>query len=166
MSRNPLVPPIRVLAAIALLSIVAAPVRAMPIGAEGWTVLQGEAGASVDFPSALFPVEAGPTERGRGRKFRSRDGTSEFAVYSLENRDKDSPAAYLRKNLIVSPQSMIYRRVAPDFFAMSSIREGRIFYSRCNFAMGIHCIYMEYPETQKRAFDAVVTRVSNSLKPR
>ncbi|KAB2849449.1 MAG: hypothetical protein F9K41_17385, partial [Sphingopyxis terrae] len=97
MSRRPFVPPIHLLAAIALLSILAAPVLAMPIGAEGWTVLQGEAGASVDFPSALFPVEAGPTERGRGKKFRSRDGTSEFAVYSLENRDKDSPAAYLRK---------------------------------------------------------------------
>jgi hypothetical protein len=166
MSRRPLFQPVRFLAAIALFSILAMPVLAMPVGSEGWTVLQGEAGVSVDYPSALFPVDAGPTEKGKGKKFRSADGKSEFAVYSLANTDKDSPAAYLRKNLIVSPQSMIYRRVAPDFFAMSSIREGRIFYSRCNFAMGIHCIYIEYPQDAKRAFDSVVTRVSHSLRPR
>ena len=166
MPRRPFVPLIHVLAALALAAILAAPARAMPIGSEGWTVLQGEAGASVDFPSALFPVQAGPTERGRGQKFKSADGKSEFAVYSLANNEKDSPAAYLKKNLLVSPQSMVYRRVGPDFFAMSSVREGRIFYSRCNFAAGIHCIYIEYPQDAKRAFDAVVTRVSTSLKPR
>ncbi len=158
--------PIRSLAAVALVSILAAPARAMPSGPEGWTVLQGEAGLSVDFPSALFPVEAGPTERGKGRKFRSRDGASEFAAYSLPNTEKDSPSAWLKKNLIVPPQSMVYRRVAPDFFAISSIRDGRIFYSRCNFVGGIHCIYLEYPQERQRAFDPIVTRVSGSLRPR
>jgi hypothetical protein len=158
--------PLFSLAALALLAILATSARAMPIGTEGWTVLQGEAGLSVDFPSAVFPVEAGPTERGKGRKFQSRDGKSEFAIYSLENREKDSPSAYLKKNLMVAPESMVYRRVAPDFFAMSSIRGGRIFYSRCNFSAGIHCIYIEYPQDAKRAYDAIVTRVSGSLKPR
>lgn len=166
MSRRPFVPLIHFLAAIAFFAVLAKPALAMPIGSEGWTVLQSGAGLSVDFPSALFPVEAGPTERGKGQKFKSADGQSEFAVYSLANNEKDSPAAYLKKNLIVSPQSMAYRRVGPDFFAMSSIRDGRIFYSRCNFAAGIHCIYIEYPQGSKRAFDAVVTRVSTSLKPR
>ncbi len=53
-----------------------------------------------------------------------------------------------------------------QFFVMSSIRDGRIFYSRCNFASGIHCIYLEYPQAEKLAFDPIVTRVSTSLRPR
>ena len=111
-------------------------------------------------------VDAGPTEKGKGQKFRSADGAYEFAAYTLANAEKDSPARYLRKNLIVPPQSLIYRRVTEQFFVMSSIREGRIFYSRCNFSLGIHCIFLEYPTAEKRAFDSIVTRVSGSLRPR
>ena len=118
------------------------------------------------FPAGLFPVDAGPTEKGKGQKFRSADGAYEFAAYTLANAEKDSPARYLRKNLIVPPQSLIYRRVTEQFFVMSSIRDGRIFYSRCNFSLGIHCIFLEYPTAEKRAFDPVVTRVSTSLRPR
>ena len=133
---------------------------------QGWTKLQGDAGLAVDYPAGLFPVEAGPTEKGKGQKFRSADGAYEFAAYTLANADKDLPARYLRKNLIVPPQSLIYRRVTEQFFVMSSIRDGRIFYSRCNFSLGIHCIFLEYPTAEKRAFDPVVTRVSTSLRPR
>ncbi len=92
--------------------------------------------------------------------------TAGAVVYTLANADKDSPARYLRKNLIVPPDSLIYRRVTEQFFVMSSIREGRIFYSRCNFSLGIHCIFLEYPMADKRAFDTIVTRVSTSLRPR
>jgi hypothetical protein len=133
---------------------------------QGWQTLQGDAGLAVDYPAGLFPVDAGPTEKGKGQRFRSADGAYEFAAYTLANAEKDSPARYLRKNLIVAPESLIYRRVTEQFFVMSSIREGRIFYSRCNFLLGIHCIYLEYPQAEKRAFDAIVTRVSTSLRPR
>ena len=133
---------------------------------QGWKTLQGDDGLAVDYPAGLFSVDAGPTEKGKGQKFRSADGAYEFAAYSLANAEKDSPARYLRKNLIVPPQSLIYRRVTEQFFVMSSIREGRIFYSRCNFSLGIHCIFLEYPTAEKRAFDSIVTRVSGSLRPR
>lgn len=132
----------------------------------GWSVHQGANGLQVDYPAGLFTVGAGPTEKGEGQKFRSADGQFEFAAYSLANAQKDSPRTYLRKNLLVPPESLIYRRVTDQFFVMSSIRDGRIFYSRCNFAAGIHCIYLEYPQGQKLAWDPIVTRVSTSLRPR
>jgi hypothetical protein len=133
---------------------------------QDWRTLQGDSGMAVEYPAGLFSVDAGPTEKGKGQKFRSADGAYEFAAYTLANAEKDSPARYLRKNLIVPPQSLIYRRVTEQFFVMSSIREGRIFYSRCNFSLGIHCIFLEYPAAEKRAFDSIVTRVSASLRPR
>ena len=147
-------------------TLLAAGVQAQMLGPGGWSVLQGAGGLSVEYPAGLFSVGAGPTEKGEGQKFKSGDGRFEFAAYSLSNADKDSPRAYLRKNLLVPPESLIYRRVTEQFFVMSSIRDGRIFYSRCNFAGGIHCIYLEYPQEQKLAWDPIVTRVSYSLRPR
>ncbi len=72
----------------------------------GWSILQGAGPLTVDYPASLVPVSAGPTERGEGRKFRSADGRVEFAAYSLANTDKDSPGAYLRKNLLVPPSKV------------------------------------------------------------
>jgi hypothetical protein len=44
-----------------------------------------------------------------------------------------------------------------------------ILYSRCNFSGGargvIHCFDMKYPQEEKRSWDAVVTRISLSLRP-
>ena len=64
---------------------------------QGWTTLQGDAGFAVDYPAGLFSVDAGPTEKGKGQKFRSADGASEFAAYTLANADKDSPVRYCAK---------------------------------------------------------------------
>jgi hypothetical protein len=133
---------------------------------QGWTTFGEVAGLQVEYPAGIFRVNAGPTEKGEGRIFRSEDGRYQFSAYSLDNPERDSPRAYLRKNLMVPPESLIYRRVTEQFFVMSSIRQGRIFYSRCNFGSRIHCIYLEYPQDEKLAFDPIVMRVSYSLRPR
>jgi hypothetical protein len=53
------------------------------------------------------------------------------------------------------------------FVAISSVRHVLIFYSRCNFSAdaAIHCFDLVYPRQEKRAWDAVVTRISRSLRP-
>jgi len=137
-----------------------------PPETEGWTTLGEVTGLQVEYPAGIFRVSAGPTEKGKGQKFRSEDGLYEFSAYSLANPERYSPRAYLRKNLLVPPSSLIYRRVTEQFFVMSSIRQGRIFYSRCNFAGDIHCIFLEYPQADKLAWDPIVSRVSYSLRPR
>lgn len=155
------------LTALALIAGFGAPSEArQPRESEGWTTFGEVTGLQVQYPAGIFRVSAGPTEKGKGRKFRSEDGLYEFSAYSLANPENDSPRSYLRKNLIIPPESLIYRRVTEQFFVMSSIREGRIFYSRCNFALGIHCIFLEYPQADKLAWDPIVTRVSYSLRPR
>jgi hypothetical protein len=133
---------------------------------EDWKNFEGASGLSVRYPSGIFAAEAGPTEKGAGQKFKSRDGRYEFAAYSIDNAGGDTPRAYLQKNLLVPQAALVYRRATRKFFVISSIRNERIFYSRCNFAGRIHCVYLEYPQADKVAWDGIVSRVSYSLRPR
>ena len=133
---------------------------------EGWKSFEGEGGLSVRYPAGIFVADAGPTERGTGQRLKSQDGRYEFAAYSLDNADSDTPRSFLQKNLLMSQGGLIYSRTTKKFFVISSIRKERIFYSRCNFAGRIHCIYLEYPQADKVAWDGIVSRVSYSLRPR
>ena len=55
------------------------------------------------------------------------------------------------------------------FFAISGVNDGQVYYSRCNFPVGVrgplHCIYLAYPKDEERWWDAIVTRISRSLRP-
>ena len=133
---------------------------------EGWKLFEGAQGLTVRYPAGVFRVDDGPTERGTGRKFKSNDAQYQFAAYALANTDNQAPRAYLAKNLLVPQSDLTYRRATKKFFVVSSIRDGRIFYSRCNFAGGIYCIYLEYPQLDKVAWDGIVSRISYSLRPR
>jgi hypothetical protein len=134
-------------------------------GELGWRPYVDErTGTRVDFPSALFPIDGGATERGIGRVFESDDGRAKFSTYTLENEEGDTPRSYLRKFLKVNPSTIDYRRVTDRFFAVSGVRDGEVYYSRCNFHGRMHCIYISYPERELRAWDGIVTRISLSLR--
>ena len=69
-----------------------------------------------------------------------------------------------RKN---PPPNIVYKRVSPRFFVVSSFRNGKIWYNRCNFAgRFINCVLINYPAAEKRQWDGVVTRISNTLASR
>ena len=122
-----------------------------------------EFGTRVEYPARIFTA-VGEAEKGVGRRFESKDGRAILSIYARENEDDDTPASYLRKNL--RQRTLDYERVTRSFFAISSEREGVILYSRCNFARrAIHCFDLTYPQEEKRAWDAVVTRISLSLRP-
>jgi hypothetical protein len=126
-------------------------------------------GTQIEYPAGIFAKEEGNSEKGIGRRFSSTDGRSLFTIYSRANEAGETPAAYLRNNLRVSRAALGYERVTRSFFAISSVRQGMIFYSRCNFSAdaggAIHCFDLVYPQQAKRAFDYVVTRISRSLRP-
>lgn len=57
--------------------------------------------------------------------------------------------------------------MAARFFVVSSFRNGMIWYDRCNFAgRYVTCVLMNYPAAEKTRWDAIVSRISNSLFPR
>jgi hypothetical protein len=125
-----------------------------------------EFGTRVEYPARIFTA-VGEAEKGVGRRFESKDGRAILSIYARENEDGDTPVSYLRKNL--RQRTLDYERVTRSFFAISSERDGIIYYSRCNFSRpargSLHCFDLVYPQAEKRAWDSVVTRISLSLRP-
>jgi hypothetical protein len=120
-------------------------------------------GTSVEMPVTIFTRDAGPPEGGIGRRFFTDDNRADLTVQSVPNPDNDSPATFLAKK--GPPAGIIYQRVTPDFFVVSSIRNDRIWYNRCNRTKGaMNCVMINYPAAEKRQWDGVVTRISHTLK--
>jgi hypothetical protein len=129
----------------------------------GWPkYVVAETGANIDLPMTIFPNEAGKPDTGYGARFLTSDKRANLTVQSLRNDDNDTPATFLARKR--PPRDIVYRRVAPHFFVVSSERDGLIWYDRCNFAGRlITCVLINYPAAEKKAWDGVVTRISNSL---
>lgn len=134
-----------------------------------WTVfLEPSLGTRMDLPSAVFSMSDGPAYRGVGRQYKTADGRAAVAVYSQRNNQRDTPARYLRKNFVFPRAAVAYERITRDFFAVSGVTDGMIFYSRCNVSPAggtLHCFDVRYPAGEKTAWDAIVTRMSRSLRP-
>jgi len=121
-----------------------------------------ETGAAVDVPSSIFTEEAGSPEAGHGKRFVTSDRRADLTMQSVANDAGLSPAAFLaQKN---PPPNIVYKKVTAQFFVVSSFRQGKIWYDRCNFAgRSIHCVLINYPAQEKREWDGIVTRISNTL---
>jgi hypothetical protein len=126
-------------------------------------------GTQVDYPAGIFAVADGKAEKGVGERLRRADSRAVLTIYSRENDTEETPASYLKNNLRLARSALDYERVTPNFFAISSVRQGMIYYSRCNFSseMGgaVHCFDLVYPQREQRAWDPIVTRISRSLRP-
>jgi hypothetical protein len=134
-----------------------------------WRTLEvRDFGTSIQYPASIFNP-AGQPERGLGERFERVDGRAVLSIYARPNEAGENPKTYLRNNLRMDRSALNYVRIARSFFAISSERDGVILYSRCNFSGGprgaIHCFDLKYPQEEKRSWDAVVTRISLSLRP-
>jgi hypothetical protein len=134
-----------------------------------WRTLEvPDFGTKIQYPAGIFSP-AGKPEKGLGQRFERADGRAVLSIYSRPNEAGENPATYLRHNLRVSRSALDYVRITRSFFAISSEGDGVILYSRCNFSGGahgaIHCFDIKYPQEEKRSWDAVVTRISLSLRP-
>jgi hypothetical protein len=122
-----------------------------------------KSGAAVEVPVTIFSKEADLPEGGLGRRFTTGDGRADLTVQALPNSANDSPAMFLAK--MRPPSGILYKRVTPSFFVVSSVRNDRIWYNRCNRSTDgyMNCILINYPAREKRQWDGVVTRISHSL---
>ena len=97
------------------------------------------------------------------------DGRAQLSIYSRPNEAGETPSTYLQNKLRYPRSAIQYQRVTRSFFAISTETDGTIYYSRCNFSANaggaIHCFDLMYPQTEKKAWDGVVTRISRSLRP-
>ncbi|SHK70017.1 hypothetical protein SAMN05444321_0387 [Bradyrhizobium lablabi] len=121
-----------------------------------------ESGAVVDIPTSIFSKDAGKPESGYGRRFRTSDNSAILTVQTVTNDEGDSPAVFLAKKN--PPQNVVYRKVTHRFFAISSFHDDKIWYNRCNFVARLAtCVLISYPASEKRQWDGIVTRISNTL---
>jgi hypothetical protein len=155
--------------AILLAGIMAACSVQQAVAQEWTTFVEPRLGTRVQFPKELFSTHEGTAYRGIGEQYRTTDGRSALAVYSLQNLRQETPATYLRRNSRAPQRIIDYARVTRSFFAVSAVDRGTIYYSRCNFSRKsggtIHCFDLKYPASEKRAWDQIVTRISRSLQP-
>ena len=123
----------------------------------------------VQYPAGIFSVPDGKAEKGVGERLSTHDGRATLSVYARANERGETPASYLHPYLLTPRSQLDYQRVTPSFFAISALKEDMIYYSRCNFSRSgtgaIHCLDLVYPASEKRAWDAIVTRISLSLRP-
>jgi hypothetical protein len=126
-------------------------------------------GTRVEYPAGVFDISEGKSEKGVGERFSTSDGRALLTIYSRANAAGDTPASYLKANLRQPRSSLDYERITSTFFAISSVSQGLVYYSRCNFSAGgdpaLHCFDMVYPQREQRAWDAIVTRISRTLRP-
>jgi hypothetical protein len=135
----------------------------------GWNRFTDEQyGTSITYPGRFSRAEGRPV-LGPGKRLVTADRRAEIEIYSLPNAAHYTPRRYLAAKMNINPKSLHYQRVTSRFFVLSAARKGKIYYTRCNFSRSsggpIHCVYLGYPQSEKRAWDGIVTRVSFSLRP-
>jgi len=136
---------------------------AQPVRWETYTI--PSTGTSVDLPASIFSERVGRPPEGDGQRFQSADGRAELTIQSAAIGPDVSPAAFLARQH--PPQQIQYKRITPRFFAVSSYKGDKVWYDRCNFSKGfVHCVLINYPAREERAWDHIVTRISLSLSGR
>jgi hypothetical protein len=119
-------------------------------------------GAAVEIPVGIFSDDVALPDGGLGRRFYTSDRRADMTVQSIPNAANDSPSGFLAKQR--PPANIVYQRITPDFFVVSSFRNGKIFYDRCNRSRDyLNCVLINYPAAEKRQWDAIVTRISHTL---
>lgn len=147
---------------IAALIVSLAPMAALADSAQWRKYVIPGTGAKADIPVSIFTEDAGAPEGATGRRFFTSDHRANLTLQSVPNPENDSPAAFLAKQR--PPTGIQYKRVTSRFFAVSSIRNGRTWYNRCNRVTGyMNCVLINYPSEEDRQWDSVVTRISLSL---
>jgi hypothetical protein len=123
-------------------------------------------GTTVDYPADLFSQLEPPPENGDGQGFRSRDGRARLLVWGHFNAGDDTPESYVQQ--YIEPHGGVtYRQITRRYFAVSGLRNGDIFYQRCNFSAArdgvVDCFEATYPAADKAPMDRVIARLSRSL---
>ena len=125
-------------------------------------------GMTADYPADLFTVLDPPPENGDGQGFKTTDGRAHLLIYGAWNAEDDTPKSYFDNYIDVKGTSVTYKHITEHFFVASGMREGKVFYDRCNFSAhpdaAIYCFSISYPEQEKTEWDSIVSRLSRSLR--
>lgn len=123
-------------------------------------------GTTADYPADLFIRRDPPPENGDGVRMHTADGRATLVIYGHYNVENDTPASYFAT--VVDGAGVTYKQVTKTSYVVSGTRGADIFYERCNFRKGdraaVDCFEVTYPARDKAAWDAIVARISKSLR--
>jgi hypothetical protein len=139
----------------------------MPQDPQWASVTEAKSGTAVDIPRAVLSTPDGHAQKRVGRRYKTPDGRAKVAIWTQRNTRHDTPAGYLHRTFNIPRSTVDYERFTADFAVISGIFGTRVYYIRCNYSRrsgSFHCFDLAYPVQEKRAWDAVVTRMSRSLR--
>jgi hypothetical protein len=121
---------------------------------------------AVDYPADLFPSYV-LSDNSDGATFNAAGEGVEFRVFGFWNNDHQRPRALLKER--TEGKTLTYSAVKRDYFVASGQQEGRdgaaIFYDRCNLAgERVICVNLVYPAADRKKWDAIVQRLTRSLR--
>jgi hypothetical protein len=152
----------RIASIAAIIAIISSVPLAVAETANWRTFAIPETGTSVDIPYSIFSEQAGRPPEGYGQRFQTPDHRANLTIQTTTNESGDTPSTYLTKKH--PPPHIQYKRVMSNFFVVSSYKGDAVWYDRCNFSgRYIHCVLINYPAREERAWDDIVTRISRSL---
>lgn len=134
--------------------------------AESWTHYKSDVHhCSLDYASNLFALGALDSEN--VQQFSGSDKNTYFRITGISNDEKLTPAEiraeYVKEK---GKADLVYERTKTDFLVLSGYRGNNIFYTKIALSPdneNICILHISYPRKAKRAFDAVVTRMSRSF---
>jgi hypothetical protein len=138
-----------------------------PGNAATWEVYLDNTGkCHLDYASDLFTL--GKKDAEDFQRFSGPNKDIYFRVAGLPNDEGLSPreirAEYIKNR---GKAEIVYERTKTEFLVLSGIRDQKIFYSKIAVSpntKNICVLHIVYPQKTKRAFDAIVTRMSRSFK--
>jgi len=153
----------------------ALPARVFAQGGPGWELYRNRRlGYSIDLPLGLFEVEAG-SSNGDGLRLLEIGGPAQIEILGSENTRGVSPAQFADFFSDADRIDRItYRADGSRWFVLSGYyaresgeREDLVFYTKYLFNRdysAFAAFEISYPESEKRRFDRVVTRIEKSLR--
>ena len=132
--------------------------------AETWAVYK-EDNCRLTYASSMF--QPGGTDAESYRRFSGPNKDTYFRTIALPNEEQLTPAEiraeYLKNK---GTAGLVYERTKRDFLVLSGNRGKNIFYTKVALSPDnetICVLHISYPRKAKRAFDAIVTRMSRSF---
>lgn len=152
--------------AIPALLLALGPFASTAAHAESWTRYQSDLHhCRLDYASNLFAL--GELDSENYLRFSGRDKDIYFRISGFPNEEKLTPAEiraeYVKEK---GKADLVYERTKTDFLVLSGYRGNNIFYTKIALSpnnQNICVLHISYPRKAKRAFDAVVTRMSRSF---
>jgi hypothetical protein len=122
---------------------------------------------SISYPANIL-VPQGEAENGDGQKFLSRDERAEMLVYGSHNSlDQSLRQVYESETSRTEHPNrrVTYQVQRRDWFVVSGIEGGRIFYQKTFLKKGVFKTFrLEYEESAKQTFDPITTRIAGSFR--